>query len=176
VNYQKGIQKTVEYLYSLGHRHMAFVGHHTSLEPLLDRKVSFEETMKRHAGAVEFTTVADRDEPLGGEQATRTLLATGFRPTAIICVNDYMALGVLKALRESGLRVPDDVSVTGYDNISLSGYAFPALTTVNIPREKIGHLSFEALVPPEGGQVQGRGFLIDPEVVIRESTGPPPRN
>jgi DNA-binding LacI/PurR family transcriptional regulator len=88
-----------------------------------------------------------------------------------------MALGVLKTLRESGLKVPDDVSVTGYDNISLSAYAFPALTTVNIPREKIGHLAFEALVPPhEGGQVLGRGFLIDPEVVIRESTGPPPRN
>jgi len=176
VNYQKGIQKIVEYLYSLGHRHMAFVGHHTSLEPLLDRKVSFLESMKRHAGAVEFTTVADRDEPPGGEQATRALLATGFRPTAIICVNDYMALGVLKALRESGLQVPDDVSVTGYDNISLSGYAFPALTTVNIPRENIGRLSFEALVPPEGGQVQGRGFSIDPEVVIRESTGPAPPN
>jgi len=68
------------------------------------------------------------------------------------------------------------VSVTGYDNISLSGYACPALTTVNIPREKIGRLSFEAHVPPEGGQVQGHGFSIDPEVVIRESTGPAPPN
>lgn len=175
VNYQKGIQKTVEYLYSLGHRRMAFVGHHTGLEPLLDRKVSFVETMKRYAGQVEFTTVADRDGPAGGKQATRTLLASGFKPTAIICVNDYMALGVLAALREQSLEVPREVSVTGYDNISLSEYAFPPLTTVNIPREKIGHLSFEALVPPrEEEEVQGREFLIDPELVIRESTGPPP--
>lgn len=177
VNYQKGIQKAAEYLYSLGHRRMAFVGHHTGLEPLLDRKVSFLETMKRYAGEVEYRTVADQDGPAGGEQATRTLLASGFKPTAVICVNDFMALGVLKALREQGLVVPRDVSVTGYDNISLSQYAYPPLTTVNIPRERIGHLSFEALVTEhEDGQVQGREFLIDPELVIRESTGPAPKS
>lgn len=177
VNYQKGIQKTAEYLYSLGHRRIAFVGHHTGLSPLLDRKVSFVQAMKRYATEVEFSTVADRDGPSGGEQATRTLLATGFKPTAIICVNDFMALGVLKALRECALQVPRDVSVTGYDNISLSQYAYPALTTVNIPRERIGHLSFEALVPQrEDDQVHGREFTIDPELVIRESTAPPLRS
>jgi DNA-binding LacI/PurR family transcriptional regulator len=177
VNYQKGIQKAAEYLHSLGHRRMAFVGHHTGLEPLLDRKDSFIETMKRYAGEVEFAMVADRDGPAGGQEATRSLLASGFRPTAIICVNDFMALGVLKALREQGLEIPRHVSVTGYDNISLSEYAAPALTTVDIPREKIGHLSFEALVPQqEDARGHGREFLIDPELVIRESTGPPPRN
>jgi LacI family transcriptional regulator len=177
VNYQKGIQKAAEYLYSLGHRRMAFVGHHTSLEPLLDRKDSFIETMKRYAGEVEFAMVADRDGPAGGQEATRSLLASGFKPTAIICVNDFMALGVLKALREQGLEIPRHVSVTGYDNIGLSEYAAPALTTVDIPREKIGHLSFEALVPQqEDDRGHGREFLIDPELVIRESTGPPPRN
>lgn len=176
VNYQKGVQKAAEYLYSLGHRRLAFVGHHNSLEPLLNRKDSFLETMKRYAGEVEYTTVADQDGPAGGAQATRTLLASGFKPTAIICVNDFMALGVLKALHELGLRVPQDVSVTGYDNISLSEFCFPPLTTVNIPRERIGHLSFEALVARhEDGQIQGREFLIDPELVIRESTGPAPK-
>jgi LacI family transcriptional regulator len=177
VNYQKGIQKTAEYLYSLGHRRIAFVGHHTRLSPLLDREVSFLQAMKHYATEVEFTTVADRDGPSGGEQATRTLLASGFKPTSIICVNDFMALGVLKVLRESGLQVPRDVSVTGYDNISLSQYACPPLTTVNIPRERIGRLSFEALVPQrEDGQVHGREFIIDPELVIRESTAPPRRS
>lgn len=176
VNYQKGIQKAAEYLYSLGHRRLAFVGHHNSLEPLLNRKDSFLEAMKQYAGEVEYMTVADQDGPAGGEQATRTLLASGFKPTAVICVNDFMALGVLKALREQGLAVPHDVSVTGYDNISLSEYSFPPLTTVNIPRERIGHLAFEALVTEHGdGQVQGREFLIDPELVIRESTGPSPQ-
>lgn len=177
VNYQKGVQKAVEYLHSLGHRRIAFIGHHISLEPLLDRKKSFVETMKRYAGEVEFTTVADRDSPAGGQQATHQLLASGFRPTAIICVNDFMALGVMKELREQGWRVPEDVSVTGYDNISLAEYAYPPLTTLNIPRERIGHLVFEALVPDkEESRVLGREFLIDPELVIRESTGPAPKS
>lgn len=177
VRYEKGMQRVVEYLYSVGHRRMAFVGHHISLEPLLDRKKSFLDTMKRYAGEVEHATVADRDGPVGGQQATRQLLASGFKPTAIICVNDFMALGVVRELREHGLEVPRDVSVTGYDNISLSEYAFPPLTTVNIPREMIGHLAFSALVPEhEDAQVRGREFLIDPELVIRESTGSAPKN
>lgn len=177
VRYEKGMQRVVEYLYSVGHRRMAFVGHHTSLEPLLDRKKSFLDTMKRYAGEVEHATVADCDGPVGGQQATRQLLASGFKPTAIICVNDFMALGVVRELREHGLEVPRDVSVTGYDNISLSEYAFPPLTTVNIPREMIGHLAFSALVPEhDDAQVRGREFLIDPELVIRESTGSAPKN
>ena len=174
VNYPKGIQKTVEYLHSLGHRRMGFVGHHTELDPLLDRKKSFIEAMKRCSGHVEYGTAADRDGPAGGQQATRQLLETGLRPTAIIAVNDFMALGVLRELRENNLRVPQDVSVTGYDNIRLSEFAVPPLTTVNIPRAEIGHLAFNALVP-EGDDVhaQGREFRITPELVIRESTAPP---
>jgi DNA-binding LacI/PurR family transcriptional regulator len=129
--------------------------------------------MKRYAGEVEYSTAADRDGPVGGQQATRHLLATGFKPTAVICVNDFMALGVMKELREQGFSLPGDVSVTGYDNISLSEFAHPPLTTVNIPREKIGHMAFAALVPEHGdAQVRGSEILIDPELVIRESTGP----
>jgi LacI family transcriptional regulator len=174
VNYPKGVQKTVEYLYSLGHRRIGFVGHHTGLDPLSDRKKSFIEAMKRCSGHVEYSTAADRDGPAGGHQATRQLLETGLRPTAVIAVNDFMALGVLKELRESNLRVPQDVSVTGYDNITLSEFAVPPLTTVNIPRAEIGHLAFQALVP-QGDEVNasGREFRINPELVIRESTAPP---
>jgi len=175
VKYERGIQKVVEYLFSVGHRRMAFVGHHTELDPLQERKRSFLDTMKRYAGQVEHAISTDRDGPAGGQQATRQLLASGFNPTAIICVNDFMALGVVKELREQGKRVPQDVSVTGFDNIGLSEFACPSLTTVNIPREKIGHLAFSALVPEnEGSQALGREYLIDPELVIRESTGPAP--
>ncbi len=176
VRYEKSIQRVVEYLHSMGHRRMAFVGHHAELDSLQERKRSFLDTMKRYAGEVAHTVVTDRDGPAGGQQATRTLLASGFKPTAIICVNDFMALGVLKELREQSLSVPRDVSVTGYDNISLSEFAFPPLTTVNIPREVIGRLAFSVLVPEESfngdSQEQGREYLIDPELVIRESTGP----
>jgi DNA-binding LacI/PurR family transcriptional regulator len=142
-----------------------------------ERKRSFLDTMQRYAGEVEHAIATDRDGPAGGQQATRQLLASGFNPTAIICVNDFMALGVVKELREQGRRVPEDVSVTGFDNISLSEFAYPPLTTVNIPREKIGHLAFSALVPErESSPLPGREYLIEPELVIRESTGMAPKN
>ena len=92
-------------------------------------------------------------------------------------VNDFMAIGVLKELRENGLRVPEDVSVTGYDNIRLSEFVYPPLTTVNIPRAEIGHTAFQALVPSgEEAPSHGSEFRINPELVIRETTGPAPRS
>jgi LacI family transcriptional regulator, galactose operon repressor len=176
VNYPASVQKTVEHLYALGHRRMAFIGHNTGLEPLLDRKKSFLETMERYSGEVQHTAVGDRDDgPQGGRMATRQLLKSGFKPTAILAVNDFMALGVLKGLREAGLRVPQDISVTGYDNITLSEFSDPPLTTVNIPRAEIGHLAFEALVERDGAaRPPGRELRINPELVIRKSTGRAP--
>jgi LacI family transcriptional regulator len=172
-DYYKGTQKLTEYLFSLGHRRMAFVGHHTRLESLHDRKRSFLEAVKRFSGEAEVSASAGSDSPDGGRQATQHLLDSGFDPSAIVCVNDFMALGVLRELRSRGLDVPGDVSVAGYDNISLSEYACPTLTTMNIPREKIGHTICKALVPdPEASPVLGREIFIEPELIVRESTGP----
>jgi DNA-binding LacI/PurR family transcriptional regulator len=87
-----------------------------------------------------------------------------------------MAVGVLRELREQGLRVPQDVSVTGFDNIKLSEFCYPALTTVHIPRDRIGHIAFENLTPdPDNRRSDGREIVIDPEFLVRDSTGPPSR-
>jgi LacI family transcriptional regulator, galactose operon repressor len=172
VNYRKGIERIVDYLRSLGHARFAFVGHHSKLSPTSERQTTFAETVSRHADT-EWRIVTNQDGPDGGKAAVRELFATNFYPTAIICVNDFMALGVLRELRDRGLRVPEDVSVTGFDNINLSQYCSPPLTTVHIPRERIGHLAFEALVPESAkGKPPGHEVLVDPEFVLRESTGP----
>ncbi len=172
VQYEIGIQRTIEYLYSLGHRRMAFLGHHASLGPLQTRRDTFIDIMQRHAADAEFTTVESTDSPAGGREATRQLLASGFEPTAILCANDFMALGVLKELRTQGRSCPDAVSVTGFDNIQLAEYASPGLTTVNIPRDRIGQLCFDALIHETRGADFDRNILIEPELVVRESTGP----
>jgi LacI family transcriptional regulator len=173
VNYGKGMQRVVEYLHDLGHRRMAFVGHHTSLGPLNVRKKSFVDMMANFSPNVEFMTVADVDGPVGGRQAVRRLLGSKFAPTAILCVNDFMAIGVLRELRDQGLSVPGDVSVTGFDNIRLAEFTIPALTTLHIPRERIGALIYEALVPEPGRSVEaGQEVLIEPALIVRESTGP----
>ena len=83
-----------------------------------------------------------------------------------------MAVGVLRELRDQGVRVPEDISVTGFDNIKLAEFCSPALTTAHIPREQIGQIIFENLVPDaKKEQFTGREILIDPELMVRESTG-----
>jgi DNA-binding LacI/PurR family transcriptional regulator len=124
---------------------------------------------------LEVRTAADADTLEGGRQATRGLLANGFNPTALICVNDIMAVGAMRELRERGLRVPQDVSVTGFDNVKLSEFCYPALTTVHIPRDRIGHIICDCLLPKDDAPViTEREIVIDPEFVLRESTGPAP--
>ena len=172
VNYRNGIEKIVRYLHSLGHERMAFVGHHAFLGPTSERQISFSHAVACCSPPVGFRSVTHADGPEGGRLAIRELLAAGFEPTAIVCVNDFMAVGVLRELREQGLRIPQDVSVTGFDNIKLSEFCFPPLTTVHIPRQLIGHIAFECLVPGRNSpRIRGRDIVIDPELVVRESTG-----
>lgn len=175
VDYRKGIKKTVSYLSSLGHRRMAFIGHHSTLGPISERRKTFLESVHRYSSA-EAKIFAGPDGLEGGRQAARELLESGFRPTAILCVNDFMAVGVMRELREEGLQIPRDVSVTGFDNIKLAEFCSPPLTTVHIPREQIGHIIFENIVG-NGDQRRetGREIVIDPELVLRDSTGPAPK-
>lgn len=171
VNCRRGMERLLEYLQSLGHRRMAFIGHHSHLESIDERRKAFLETAARRARHVETVVFTDSDSLAGGRQAARDLLTSGFAPTAIICVNDLMAVGALKELHERGLRVPQDASVTGFDNVSLTEFVTPALTTVHIPRERIGGLIFKHLVRDEES-VARRDLAIDTELVLRESTGP----
>jgi len=172
-NYRRGMQHIVEYLDALGHRRMAFVGHHTSLGPLHDRREAFLEVARDLAPRVKVMTVAADDGLAGGQHAARQILASGFKPTAIACVNDVMAIGVLRELRANGLSVPRDVSVTGFDNITLAEYAFPALTTADIPRQEIGRLIVESLIAGgDRGRRRGGEIVIQPELIVRGSTAP----
>jgi len=172
VHYRKGIEKTVQYLHNLGHTRMAFIGHHAKLAPIDERKKAFLETATRYSPHLEVTTEAEADGPEGGRKAARQLLASEFMPTAIICVNDFTAIGVLRELRDQGIRIPQDVSVTGFDNIKLSEFCSPALTTVHIPRDRIGQSVFDSLVQNHEKSSNGdREILIDPEFVVRDSTG-----
>ncbi len=171
VRYEIGMQRMVQYLYTLGHRKMAFVGHHASLAPLETRKQSFIDSIGHYRTAVEYRTVLNTDKPEGAMQAVHELYASGFQPSAIVCVNDYMAIGAMRAVRSRGLSVPGDVSITGFDNIEFSEFTNPALTTVNIPRASIGQMVVNALLQ-EDYEGPGREILIEPELVLRDSTGP----
>ena len=174
VDYRRGIERVVDYLYSLGHRRLGFVGHHAVLGPINERMKAVLDAVAR-IPELEVRTAADADTLEGGRQATRALLATGFQPTAIVCVNDVTAVGALRELRERGVRVPQEISVTGFDNVKLSEFCYPALTTVHIPRERIGHIIADCLAPKPGkAAVENPEIVIDPELMVRASTGPAP--
>jgi LacI family transcriptional regulator len=175
VDYRRGIEKVIDYLYSLGHRRLGFVGHHAVLGPINERMRAVMDAVAR-IPSLEVRTAVDADTLEGGRQATRSLLATGYEPTAIICVNDITAVGALRELRERGIRVPLDMSVTGFDNVKLSEFCYPALTTVHIPRDRIGHIICAALLSRTGKtSVADPELVIDPEFVLRDSTGPAPQ-
>jgi len=171
VDYSRGIEKVVNYLHSMRHRRLGFIGHHSVLGPINERMKAVLDAVSR-IPALEVRTAADADTLEGGRQATRMLLSSGYHPTAIICVNDITAVGALKELRDRGLRVPEDVSVTGFDNVKLSEFCCPTLTTLHIPRDRIGHIICDALIPQPGkAAITGQEVVIDPEFMLRDSTG-----
>ncbi|HWC99384.1 MAG TPA: LacI family DNA-binding transcriptional regulator [Candidatus Sulfopaludibacter sp.] len=171
VDYRRGIEKLVDYLHSLGHRRLGFIGHHAILGPINERMKAVMDAVAR-IPSLEVRSAADADTLEGGRLATRALLASGFHPTALVCVNDITAVGALRELRESGIRVPQDISVTGFDNVKLSEFCYPALTTVHIPRDRVGHIISGCLMPKPGAAEITGEIVIDPELVLRDSTGP----
>jgi LacI family transcriptional regulator len=172
VDYARGVRTLVEYLYSFGHRRFGFLGHHAGLNPINLRLRTVLEVAKSLSPGIEVHAVASEDDLEGGRQAVRQLLALNFDPSAIICVNDVMAVGALRELRERGYDVPGDVSVTGFDDIALAEFCYPALTSVHVPRERIGHIICECLIDPGVKSSRtGSEIVIDPQLVLRKSTG-----
>jgi len=170
LNYRRGMEKLTDYLYSLGHRRIGFVGHHAMLRPINERVNVVLESAARYPD-LEVHTAADIDCLEGGRRATRSLLSAHPELTAIVCVNDFMAVGAMREIRERGLRVPEDISVTGFDNVKLALFCYPALTSVHIPRDRIGQIICDSLMPDERTMPEHE-ILINPDLVLRDSTGP----
>jgi DNA-binding LacI/PurR family transcriptional regulator len=171
VNYRKGIERLIDYLLALGHTDIGFIGHHSTLAPIIERRNAVLEYAQAAHPGVTVRHASDADSLLGGKRATDGLLSGGKPPTALICVNDIMAVGALLELRERGLHVPRDISVTGFDDVELAKFCYPPLTTVHIPRDQIGHTIFQSLAADAGTkETVGREFVITPELVVRDST------
>lgn len=174
-DHRKGTRMLVDLLYALGHRRMAYIAAPRYVPCTDARRLEFLETAARYAvEARVFEPVADGFA--GGREGARELFRCDFSPTAILCVNDWIAVGAIRELRNRGVSVPGDVSVTGFDNITLAEFCCPSLTTIHIPRAEIGRLVVEALIPDGSGVLlPARQISLDPELVVRESTGAAPR-
>lgn len=172
VDYSAGMQKAVTYLNSLGHRRLGFLGHHDPLGPLQERRKAVLSAAARYP-QLQVASAEGSDTLEGGRLAMSELLVSGFDPTAVTCVNDIIAVGALRALRDRGLRVPEDISVMGFDDIKLAEFSYPSLTSVHVPRDRIGHIMFEQLmVESDKSTTAGREIVMEPELRVRNSTGP----
>jgi DNA-binding LacI/PurR family transcriptional regulator len=165
----------VHYLHHLGHRQFALVAGPQNRASHAAYQKAVEAALKEFG--LEPQVIEGSNDVASGERAVQRLLTEKSFPTALMCSNDLTAMGAMSALLKYGLRVPADVSVVGADDIPFSTLTQPPLTTVRIPRERLGGLALEILQEMLSQRVgTGRECVLDTELVIRESTGLAPGN
>lgn len=167
------MEGVVRHLVALGHGHIAYVGG----PPAYVHSVQREEAWRRSLQEAELQpgpTVAGDFSGPGGERATGELLSSTQRPTAIVYANDLMAIAGMTLAMRAGLRVPEDVSITGFDDIPLAAHVSPGLTTVRPDVLTWGRQAARLLVAEVEGHELDTPSLEAPELIVRGSTGPAP--
>lgn len=169
---RSGAEDLMKHLVSLGHTRIGFI-HGVAREGMADTRLTvYRELCRDEDARSEGCLVASCGHTIeDGYQAAQQLLALADPPTAIWTVNDLLAVGALRAIRERGLRVPEDVSLAGFDDITLAAQLYPPLTTVNIHGHELGRraaqLLFSRIRDPQRGPVQA---IVRTELVVRQST------
>jgi LacI family repressor for deo operon, udp, cdd, tsx, nupC, and nupG len=169
-------QEMTDYLLSLGHRRIAFIYGQDHSLLTRDREFGYRNSMQEAGIEVEAGWVVEGKLTLKGSiNATRSLLKHQHRPTAIFCANDEMAMGCLHEIKSAGLRVPDDLSVVGFDDVRYAQILDPPLTTVYQPAEEIGERVMSRLLQEiEGGRsVSSEPEIVPHKLVIRQSAAEP---
>ena len=164
------------YLLGVGHRRIALINGEPWMDASQERQKGYRQALATADIAFETGLVRNGDWlPLKGYLHTIDLLRQAEPPTAILCANDLMAIGALKAAAELGLRVPNDLSIMGYDDQELARYTHPPLTTLLLPNYEMGRRAAEALidVAAHGKPLRPMAIKIDGPVVERASVGAP---
>jgi DNA-binding LacI/PurR family transcriptional regulator len=197
VDNRSGIATAIGHLSALGHRRIAFIGGRL-LGDIRERQAAYTEAMADLLGEVPPGYVQHvANGPGGGEAALRALMRLSPQPTAIVASSDVLAIGVLRGALVMGIRVPEDLSVVGFDDIPMATFTVPALTTVRMPTAEMAAAAITLAVgdgardawrlraadraadraherASEGGEVERRGRalvrLFRPELVVRQST------
>ncbi|MES0811492.1 LacI family DNA-binding transcriptional regulator [Roseibium sp. SCPC15] len=172
VNNLLGAELAVSHLLRFGHRKF---GHITGLlthKPGRDRLEGFKSTLEAAGLDPNDAWIADGDYTLAaGARAAEAWLNMDERPTAMFCASDRSAFGFISALNEAGVRVPDEVSVVGFDDIDIAEHFVPPLTTIHQPRRAVGEHAAQLLLSLlEGKQPEASKVQIEPQLVVRKST------
>lgn len=166
--------RMTQHLASLGHRRIAYVSGpaHNILEK--ERFIGYRDGLEEAGLPFDPALVLPGDYTIdAGVMAGRDLVARSTRPTAVFCTSDEMAIGLMRTLLSAGLRVPDDVSVAGFDDIDFAAVAEPALTTIHQPRRELGRAAASVLIDLLQGQPSPKRIRLETDLVIRDSVAPP---
>jgi DNA-binding LacI/PurR family transcriptional regulator len=158
----------VDHLVGLGHERIAHINADQAAGGP-QRQTGFVEAMRRY-GLAPIVVEGDFNEAAGYE-ATGQLMALQHPPTAIFAANDLAAVGVLARLQQLGVRVPEEISVIGYDDTVLAGTGAVSLTTLHQPRQQLGRRAMELLLERIEGRTDARHELIEPRLIARSTTG-----
>jgi LacI family transcriptional regulator len=174
IDYLHGIRQAVQHLAALRHERIAFITGPLALKSALARRDAFVQSMSEIGLSGEPELIVEGNHTLeGGEEAFAKLLNGRLRPTAILCSNDMTAIGVMRKCYSEKIVVPRDLSVIGFDNIHLSQYILPPLTTIEMSQTELGRLAFQALlqdVQRETPNPKGTEYVLKTSFVLRDST------
>jgi LacI family transcriptional regulator len=179
IDYRRGIRQAVQHLAALRHERIAFVAGPLILKSAVARKIAFEESMHEIGLSVDPQYLVEGDHTLeGGMKALVHLTKLRSRPTAVMCSNDMTAIGVMREAYDYGIPIPQELSVVGFDDIRMSQFIIPPLTTIQMSQTELARLAFKALltevnrdtVPPNGTE-----YTLETDLVLRKSTAMAPR-
>jgi len=169
---EDGSLAATEHLIELGHRRIAYVGDLSGYQTDTERLKGYKQALAK--AGIEFApelAVLGDGRPEGALVAVDRLLKIADPPTAVCCYNDMTALGAMRAIRARGLRVPEDVSVTGFDDLFFAEYLEPPLTTVRQPMRRMGEMAMENLLKLMAGEDSVAQIKVEAELIVRSSTG-----
>lgn len=177
---EDGSRQITQHLIALGHRKIAYLGNARSGRTSMDRLSGFTQAMQAAGLKVrqEFIYHVQGGDPALGADSIAYYQQLVVQPTAIICFNDTLAIGVLKGCNQAGIRVPEDLSVTGFDNITYSAFISPALTTFDQPKYSIGEEAASLLLDllhteDDVHEETERVKVLQGKLLVRSSTAAP---
>jgi DNA-binding LacI/PurR family transcriptional regulator len=173
VEYSTGFREAFDHLRSLGHTDIGFISGPLTLSSAKRRYEEWVAAMKRLKLPIRKKWVVTGDMRMeSGERGMRELMSLSRRPTAVLTSNDLMAVGALQAALHEGFRIPEDLSIVGFDDLPIASMVVPQLTTIQLPRREIAAHAFSSLLQATRHGIVAESELVHPKLIVRKSTGP----
>lgn len=172
IDYNRGVLQAIEHVAGLGHRRAAVIAGPEANRTAANIKQELVTGLTAR-GMKHFPVTCSDYRVDAGASAVRDILSAPDIPTVIFCGSDLIAMGAMNTLEEAGVRIPEDVSIVGIDDISFAFLARPPLTTISVPREQLGTTAFEALEKMlKLKRHKGMEYQLETELIVRKSTAP----